>query len=215
MIDSKSVAAISDWFDTYSSETQKTDQYGKKSNQSQAIIGSNRLSFYSEELAKMLFEKISFQTNIDKLIVKDESSTEHFTNFGESKVFRLVGINPMFRVIEYGEGDFLVPHYDDSWVKNKYQRSLKTLIIGLDNSECLGGETQFLKDHQDNIPYEMRDFSDKDSISSEIAQSFKLESGQALVFDHRILHQGNMIYKNKKRIIRTELIYESCDPLRD
>lgn len=198
---------------------QSTDKFGSKVNNSKSDIsasaGQNRLSFYDEALAKSLFEKISIQSKVENLILKHEDDRFHFTNFGESKVFRLVGVNPMFRVIQYNEGEFLVPHYDDTWVKNKFQRSLKTLIIGVDTDSCIGGETQFIQDSQNTLSYKERNFSDKEKLNTDVFKSIKLGAGEALIFDHRILHQGNNVMSGKKTIIRTELIYESCDFLKD
>lgn len=207
--------AVEKWFDAHKANTQATNPFGVKITNTEKIAGSQRLSFYSEELAQELFEKIIIQSSIENIFIKPDNSTQQFTNFGEQNTFRLVGINPMFRVIQYKESDFLVPHYDDAWIKNKYQRSLKTLIIGITpDNMCEGGETDFLVDEQDTLAYEERNFTDKDELDFNIDKSFKIQPGQALVFDHRILHHGRKIQSGVKTIIRTEVIYESCDFLR-
>lgn len=182
----------------------KTNEYGLVDNGS---LGSERISFYSEELANKLLESIRFKGLLD--IIKNKNIS-CLSNYGDGSIFRVKSINPMFRVLKYNEGTKLVAHYDDAFVKNEYERSLVTLLIGLDCADN-GGETQFILNEQDFKDYSQRDFSDLPDTLDKVSYSYKIQPGDLIFFDHRIQHQSKLIESGVKFIVRTEIIYERCD----
>ncbi len=187
-----------------------TDSHGQKllPSISPDLPGSSRLSFYSPEFAQILNEKLKF------------SGFEHFkyldnltaTNGSASSVWKFIGINPMIRLIKYNVSQGLVAHYDDSYVENKNQKSLMTLLLVISN-DCTGGSTRFIKDPQESLDFATRNFSDWDRPAQpqEVILSLKPKPGSAIFFNHRVLHDGEPITSGEKIILRTELMFEKCE----
>lgn len=95
----------------------------------------------------------------------------------------LFGLNEMFRFYKYEPGQKFSRHRDGSYQRNAEEFSILTLLIYL-NEDFEGGETCF------------GDFD------------FKPETGTALVFNHRVLHQGNELIKGVKYVLRTDIMYQ-------
>lgn len=182
----------------------QTNHFGYKDDNGN---GSSRISFYSESLALNIFYKLKFLNIIENIKFKNNDC--ELTNYGLSSTFRIKEVNPMFRILSYSKGESLVPHYDDSFVKNN-SRSLVTLLIGVEDL-VEGGETQFKILEQDKKPYSERNFEDHCQLFTEFDESIQINSGDLVLFDHRILHQSNIVKSGEKIVIRTEIIFESCD----
>lgn len=206
LLDLTEIEHLLSWIKENKSKMSSTDEFGKATNQ--AYQGAQRLSFYCEEFTKTLAERLLINDCIEPVRFFDEQDN---TNWRPDRLWKFVGINPMVRVIQYNQGGYLVPHYDDSFVQNEYRKSLVTLVIILQNN-CIGGATRFLIDQQNNLPFEQRDFSDwlVQPQHSQIYKQFKPPAGGALLFDHRLLHDGQIIESGEKIILRTELMFESC-----
>lgn len=198
------IQSILKWKDNYKNNIVRTNQYGKTDS---SDFGSNRLSFYCSTFSKQISERLRIAGAISDL----NTFSQQNSNWQPYPHWRFVGVNPMFRLIEYKEGDYLVPHYDDSFYQCSSRRSLLTLVIVLANN-CLGGATRFIFDKQDNVSFEQRKFSDweQEPNTFEIQHYFKPLPGSALIFPHRLLHDGERIYKGNKIILRSELMFESC-----
>jgi prolyl 4-hydroxylase len=95
-----------------------------------------------------------------------------------------VGANERFRGYRYTPGQRFAPHYDGAFVRNARERSLLTLIIYLDEG-CAGGETNFL------------DFD----------LSVTPRRGMALLFQHRLLHEGAEVTGGVKYVLRSDVMY--------
>ena len=183
----------------------KTDYNGKPDPTSN---GSLRLSFYSEDFAKILFERLLYSApSLASNINTNENPINADTD--NCPIWKPIGINPMFRIISYPKDGYLVPHYDGSFVPNNIQRSLKTFIVGIQNATS-GGETQFLNDKQEILEHSLKNLSDLPDLIDDIKQSEILMPGNALIFDHTTLHQGNTIHNGLKIILRSEIMYEKC-----
>jgi NAD+ synthase (glutamine-hydrolysing) len=193
---------IAAWVNQNAANLVKTNRYGYTSGEEKS--GSSRLSFFNEEWANIIFERLMLSGAVNPIFYEPNGST----NWKPYEQWRAIGINPLFRVMKYTNDDVLYPHYDDSFYKSDTQRSLKTVILSVQAAD-LGGATRFLKDEQLSLPFEKRDFSDKPEITKddEVIQMFNKE-GSALVFNHRILHDGQKIEQGEKIIIRTEIMYE-------
>jgi NAD+ synthetase len=193
---------ICSWVNTNAEKLVKTSPYGYTTGEEKT--GSSRLSFYDEEWAKVIFERLMLSGAINPIFNEKDANT----NWSPFEQWRAVGLSPLFRMMKYNEEDVLYPHYDDSFYKSDTQRSLKSVVISVKMAE-VGGDTRFIKDEQLALPFGQRDFSDKNSSpeNNDIMQSFN-EEGSALVFNHRILHDGEKIEKGEKIILRTDVIYE-------
>lgn len=193
---------ISEWVKNNSEKLVKTSQYGYTTGEEKT--GSSRLSFYDEEWAKIIFERLMLSGAINPIFNEKDANT----NWSPFQQWRAIGLSPLFRVMKYNEEDVLYPHYDDSFYKSDTQRSLKSVVISVKMAEE-GGSTRFIKDEQLTLPLNDRDFSDKNSEpeQNDIMYSFN-EEGSILVFNHRVLHDGEKIKKGEKIIIRTDILYE-------
>jgi hypothetical protein len=199
------IQSIIDWRNKNESKMVRTNQYGRVET---GDSGSNRLSFYSQEFVSTLENRLRMFGLISDLMRFDKNDD---TNWRPFNTWRFKGINPMVRLMEYENNDYLVPHYDDSFYESDIQRSLFTLVIVIQN-DCDGGATRFLKDIQDLLPFENRNFNDwtTDANDSDIKNYIKPNAGSALIFPHRKLHDGERVSNGKKIILRTELMFEAC-----
>ena len=74
-----------------------------------------------------------------------------------------------------------------------------------------GGATRFLRDPQSELPYAERDFSDWTRLAQpeEVLASVNGEAGDALIFNHRILHDSEPLTgAGSKTVLRTDIIFE-------
>lgn len=111
--------------------------------------------------------------------------------------WRCVGLNERFRVLKYEEGDYFLPHRDGSYQRAwEYDNlphgepgdiSFFTLMLYLNDPER-GGGTNFV------------------SLRGDIS-SYHPITGQALIFDHGVSHEGERLEKGVKYAIRTDIMY--------
>jgi len=94
----------------------------------------------------------------------------------------LAGFNERFRFYRYGPQEYFKWHRDGSFAKSPDEVSGLTFIIYL-NGDFEGGETEFK------------------------TEFIKPESGTALVFPHKLPHQGAEIISGTKYVLRTDVMY--------
>jgi hypothetical protein len=93
-----------------------------------------------------------------------------------------IGLNELFRFYKYDSGHRFKKHIDESYIRNENEASYFTLMIYL-NNEYEGGETEF------------------DAIK------IKGKNGMALVFLHALPHEGVVVTKGIKYVLRTDVMY--------
>jgi nicotinic acid mononucleotide adenylyltransferase len=88
-----------------------------------------------------------------------------------------------------------------------------SMVIYLTNNYT-NGETRFLKDYQEHIPVNERDLSDKKTMGNPHDVLYKCNciAGNAVIFNHRILHDACPVKNGTKIIIRTDIVFEECLP---
>lgn len=199
---------ILDWVKKNEAKKVRVNEYGYPKHSEG--LGSLRLSFFDENFAKTIFERLKLSGAIEEVRVFEEKDK---TNWRPYSQYRAVGINPLCRLIQYDPKTALNVHYDDSFYQSDTTRSLVTVVLVIQTSKK-GGATRFIRDSQDNIPFEQRNFSDWDRNANddEVYVKYKKARG-ALVFDHRLLHDGEFVEDGDKIIIRTDIMYEACDVL--
>ncbi|MBL9008198.1 MAG: 2OG-Fe(II) oxygenase [Myxococcales bacterium] len=101
---------------------------------------------------------------------------------------RVVSANERFRGYRYRVGQRFAPHYDGSFQRSPRERSLLTFMIYL-NDDFQGGETDFL----------------------ELRQTIKPRAGQALLFQHFLLHEGCVLKQGTKYALRSDILYREED----
>eukprot|EP00571_Detonula_confervacea_P017445 CAMPEP_0172303054 /NCGR_PEP_ID=MMETSP1058-20130122/4642_1 /TAXON_ID=83371 /ORGANISM="Detonula confervacea, Strain CCMP 353" /LENGTH=276 /DNA_ID=CAMNT_0013013733 /DNA_START=53 /DNA_END=883 /DNA_ORIENTATION=- len=118
--------------------------------------------------------------------------------------WQCVGLNERFRVLKYQPGDYFMRHSDGVFVRPKGadtctavgepgDMSFFTVMLYL-NTPAKGGGTDFIN-------------SADSSQVSHVAPC----TGQALVFDHSIPHEGAMLEAGVKYAIRTDVMYRCVD----
>lgn len=130
----------------------------------------------------------------------------------EGTTWRPVGLNPVLRFIRYAPGGSLVPHYDAGHdFADGLHHTQTSVLISLDGR----GATRFLVDGQRHLPLAWRAFDDVDAarVAHGTLARVALGAGDALVFDHRVLHDAEPWAGPGDRVLlRTDVIWQRCGP---
>ncbi len=102
----------------------------------------------------------------------------------------LDGLNPRFRFCRYRDGQQFTRHRDGAWAQGNRRSWLTVMLYLNDASEFDGGATRF--DDREVPP----------------------RAGQAIVFDHRLWHDGAPVTRGTKYVMRTDVMY-ACDGAAD
>lgn len=170
------------------------------------VPGSWRASWFCPELAQALWSRL--RSSIPQVRTADVHTTVDWDGHG---TWRPVGVNPLMRFIRYAPGGELVAHYDGPYVWDAQRRTLLSLVLYLsDAGECDGGATRFLRDPQLALPLAQRDLQDQPArgASADVLVCVSPRVGQALVFDHRLLHDADLVRSGEKLILRTDVVFE-------
>jgi prolyl 4-hydroxylase len=97
---------------------------------------------------------------------------------------RPVGANERLRCYRYDPGQRFAPHYDGAFHRSEDEESLLTFMIYL-NEDFEGGGTHFHHYESTVIP----------------------KTGTALLFQHRLLHEGCLVHAGVKYVLRSDVMY--------
>lgn len=128
--------------------------------------------------------------NNDRFIFFDKSLANTLWNQVKEFLPKRIGfyesleLNEMFRVYKYTQGQRFKMHIDGSYKRNLNEESLYSFLIYL-NDDFEGGETEFRK-------------------------LFKVlpKRGMALIFRHRLRHEGKEVTSGVKYVLRTDIMYK-------
>jgi hypothetical protein len=95
-----------------------------------------------------------------------------------------VGANERFRAYRYEPGQRFAPHYDGCFRRNDRECSELTFMVYL-NDGFGGGATKFLDYEIDVQP----------------------KTGMALLFQHRLLHEGAIVTSGVKYVLRSDVMF--------
>lgn len=98
-------------------------------------------------------------------------------------LWRPVGLNERLRFYRYTPGQVFRWHRDGAFVRSGRELSRLTFLVYLDD-DCGGGETEF----EDAVVTPRR--------------------GMALVFTHRLLHQGAVVTRGVKHVLRSDVMFQ-------
>jgi predicted 2-oxoglutarate/Fe(II)-dependent dioxygenase YbiX len=99
------------------------------------------------------------------------------------QVVRPVGLYEPLRIYRYEVGHHFGLHSDQSYARD-HLRSLLTLMVYLDD-DFDGGETTFPDQHETVVPV----------------------TGDALWFQHAVLHAGTKVTRGTKHVLRTDVLF--------
>ena len=100
---------------------------------------------------------------------------------------RIVGANERFRCYRYKPGMRFAPHRDGAFVRNDHEQSFYTFLVYL-NDDFEGGETTF--------------FTRPEVVISPV-------QGDAVLFQHPLLHEGSVVTSGVKYVARTDIMYRA------
>lgn len=169
----------------------RADKYGKPATVIDAS-GSDRKNRILPDLAELIYARLG--EHLPLLYAAESDLTQ------DGLAWTRTGLNPMFRFIKYGLGDWLVPHYDDAYRASEVERSLMSVVIYLTS-----GSTRFLREHRHNHNYEDQQWA---PLSENVLLTVDCKPGDVLVFDHRLLHDCPLVVKSDKLIIRSDIMYQ-------
>lgn len=152
-----------------------------------------RLNVLSEDLANIVLKRI---THFLPELYHNDSQTDLTAGFDCWTKSR---INPFFRAIKYTSNGSLMPHYDDAYRGYPGEVSLKSVLIFL-----TPGTTRFIRESR--ALHEYRD-QDRPPEESRILSVYNMQPGDALVFDHRMLHDSGPI-DGEKIVLRSDFLYK-------
>jgi prolyl 4-hydroxylase len=93
-----------------------------------------------------------------------------------------IGLNERFRFYRYDPGERFAPHRDGSYRRENGEESLLTFMVYL-NDWFVGGHTVF----------------EETSITPTI--------GMALVFEHKLRHEGAAVISGRKYVLRSDVMF--------
>lgn len=106
-------------------------------------------------------------------------------------IWKLDKVNPRFRLCKYEPGGFFKKHLDSGYhPKTHSHRTLVTIMVYL-NDDYQNGETIFY------------------DVNDDYKEVFRLKSkpGDCLIFNQKILHEGNKVNNGVKYMIRSDIFY--------
>jgi hypothetical protein len=108
--------------------------------------------------------------------------------------WKAVGLNERLRFYRYDPGQLFDWHFDGSFERSPTEVSALTFMVYL-NGGFTGGATEF------DFRFTLGD-QDPSWLTSIVP-----ETGMALVFVHRILHQGAAVTAGRKYVLRSDVMY--------
>ncbi|KAF9944523.1 hypothetical protein BGZ72_002313 [Mortierella alpina] len=112
----------------------------------------------------------------------------------------VVGMNERLRFLKYSPGDQFQPHMDGEYRRRDGSGQVTMLTIQFYlNEGCEGGATTFL---DENYFWKTEDEQAK-------GQKLPVECkvGQALIFQHDLVHEGSKVLEGVKYVIRSDILY--------
>lgn len=106
---------------------------------------------------------------------------------GEIDGWRPSGFNERMRFYRYRPGQYFRWHQDGTFRRSEHEESFLTFIMYL-NEDYMGGATQFGW------------------------ETVEPTTGSALVFPHRLRHQGAAVISGTKYVLRTDVMYMESAP---
>lgn len=169
---------------------------------------NQRVAVSSEKLSKVLFSRLAplLATLHEDVISCTADNSHTFLNngFGMKGKWKMHSLNSRFRLCKYHPGGHFGPHFDSDYVVDPMrERSLKTFMVYL-NDTYEGGQTNFVESHE---LHKDEDHGIYCSPEEKIFASLKAKRGDCLLFDHKLLHEGQRVSNGMKYLIRSDLMY--------
>lgn len=167
---------------------------------------SERFLNINDEMANVLYQRIQKE-------IENEHSKWNLKpyGFGTDGEWQPVGLNHCFRHSKYTAPsvgfDF---HRDACYIHDANNRSVLSVVIYL-NDDFDGGETLFVK------PCDERKIGQivREELTNgyDVLLEYKPSKGNAIIFNHNVVHCGKPVTNGTKYIIRTDVLFRNVKPL--
>jgi hypothetical protein len=107
----------------------------------------------------------------------------------DGKTWTFCGMNERFRWCKYDKGQHFNAHLDANFTRNLTEKSFFTFMIYL-NDVTEGGCTRFLS-----------------TDDKSVVENVRPATGAALIFPHRVFHDGEKLLGDLKYLCRSDLMY--------
>jgi len=107
-----------------------------------------------------------------------------------------VGFNERFRFYRYGPGQTFKPHVDGAHHRFALRQASELTFLMYLNDDFTGGETNFFFDYALHL-----------ALGGRVRFGVRPVRGTALVFRHRLLHEGAPVLTGRKYVLRTDVMY--------
>lgn len=165
------------------------ENFLSKSECQQLINESENIGYEKSKINTLNGEQLDLTIrNNDRIFFDDVNLSIRFFKllkpFLPAKIndWKLYSLNERFRFYRYVIDQYFVWHGDGSFRRNYSEVSKLSLIIYL-NHEFAGGNTDFA------------------------GFTIKPQEGMALIFPHKLLHQGSSVKNGCKYVLRTDVMY--------
>ncbi|ORZ13342.1 hypothetical protein BCR41DRAFT_296102, partial [Lobosporangium transversale] len=113
----------------------------------------------------------------------------------------VIGMNERLRFLKYRPGDQFQPHMDGEYRRTDGSGHVTKVTVQFYlNEGCEGGATTFL---EERMAWAKTD--EEMTLRNCVAVSPKV--GQALVFQHDLVHEGSKVTQGEKYVIRSDVLY--------
>lgn len=130
-----------------------------------------------------------------------QRSGESLADGGDAVAWRPVGCNELLRILRYEPGDHLVPHYDAPYDWPDGRRTMQSVLVALAG----GGVTEMVTERPGATGW--HDW-DEPARATEVLAAVALSPGDAMVFDHRMLHAGRAVGPGEQKVLlRTDVAF--------
>lgn len=125
------------------------------------------------------------------------------------RVWRPVGVSPVWRFLRYRKESRLIPHYDAPFEEGPRRRTLTSALLYL-RAVGDGGALRFLNDPQRMKPWAERVWRDQPDNDAPSWHAVQPAPGDLVLFDHRLLHDSAPLGVGAyKTVIRTDIVWEA------
>lgn len=115
-----------------------------------------------------------------------------------------IELNERLRFLRYGPGDKFEPHMDGEYRRADGSGHVTKITIQFYlNESCVGGATSFLSESMFR--------SDRGDVNKKLEVNPK--TGQILIFQHDLLHEGSQVTEGIKYVVRSDILYGKPQPM--
>lgn len=164
----------------------------------------------SEEFGDKLWKRIAPFLADPLVIDGSDTSLELAKGYPWRGVWEPCGLNESMRICRYPSGGHFAPHFDSCFLRNKSEKSWKTVNMYLSSAPSRTGATNFL-DPEICDKMHKEDGADRFSAPAEaILHSVYPEEGMILLFNSYLLHEGGAC-EGEKWLLRSDVMYKQVE----